>query len=96
VVGAVVLFAWAWFLAGFLTEPSATGRSRLVLLLYVLYSVLAGLIGLGAAAGALRGARWGRAGVLLAGAAMSLTCVGALAGIPALLGALSGRGSPSN
>jgi hypothetical protein len=93
VAGAIVLVAWALFLWGFRSEPSATGRSRLVLIAWAVYSGLAALLGTAAAVGVLRGARWSRTTGALAAAAMTLSCVGAIAGVPALLGIYSSRGA---
>jgi hypothetical protein len=90
-LGAVVMLAWAWFIVGFLSEPSAVGRIRVVLLTssaYSLGSAVAGVIG---AIGLIRHQRWGRTVAGIASAAMTLSVVGAVAGIPALIGLASSR-----
>ena len=96
IVGAIALVGWAWYVAGFLSEPSAIGRSRLALLIYAGYGGLAALSGIGAAVGVIRKASWGRRAAVVAAVLMTLTCTGALAGVPALLGVLSSRGPSSN
>ncbi|MFI5283513.1 MAG: hypothetical protein ACHQ0J_10370 [Candidatus Dormibacterales bacterium] len=95
VVGALGLLVWAWFLLGFRSEPSATGRSRLVLLAYVAYTAVSALSGLAAAFGVARGARGSRRWAAVAAVAMSLTCVGAIAGVPVLVSVVPSPRSPS-
>ena len=90
-LGSAVLVVWAWFLLGFLSEPSAVGRPRAVLAVLGGYSIGAAVLGVIAALGLLRRARWAPG---LAGAAsmlMILTGAGAIAGIPALIGLVSNR-----
>lgn len=95
-IGAVVLLAWAWFLSGFLSEPSAVGRSALVLTGWVGTSAAAAAVGVVASIGVFRRERWARPLAAVAAAGMTLTCVGAAAGIPALVGLASSRGSSRN
>lgn len=91
IVGAVPLLGWAWFIYGFLSEPSAVGRSRLVLDWLIGSSIGSAAAGAVAAAGVLKRARWGWGAGVFASAAMILTCAGAVIGIPALIGLLSHR-----
>ncbi|HYM66213.1 MAG TPA: hypothetical protein VEW68_02875 [Patescibacteria group bacterium] len=91
IAGALGLLAWAWVVRGFLSEPSATGRVRALLVAWAVFSALAALLGAGAALGALRATAWARLAGWIAGAAMTLTVVGAIAGVPALLGLLWSR-----
>jgi hypothetical protein len=92
----MALLLWAGFLFGFRSEPSATGRSRVVLLVYTFYTVLSALAGIGAAIGVLRGSGWSRIPAAVAAAAMTLTCLGAVAGVPVLLGVVPSLRSSSN
>ncbi len=94
VFGAGVMLAWAWFILGFLTEPSAVGRIRVVLLTSAVYSVGSAVVGVVGAVGLIRRRRWAGTLSVIASAAMTLTVVGAIAGIPALVGLMSPRRSP--
>jgi nitrate reductase gamma subunit len=87
------MVAWAWFIVGFLSEPSAVGRSRIVLLTSIAYSIGAAVVGVIGAIGLARSERWGRTLAGIASGAMTLTVIGAVAGIPALIGLLSSRNS---
>ena len=93
VVAAVLLLGWAYFIYGFLSEPSATGRSRLILDWIVGSSIGSAAAGVIAAVGLLRAARWGRAAAIFASAVMILTCAGAVIGIPTLIGLIPSRRS---
>ena len=93
-VGAAIMIAWAWFIVGFLSEPSAVGRSRIVLVTSIVYSLGAALVGILGAVGLSRQRRWGRTLAGIASAAMTFSVVGAVAGIPALIGIWSSRNSP--
>jgi hypothetical protein len=89
--GAVVMAAWAWFIFGFITEPSAVGRVLAVLVTWIALSITAALAGAVGAIGLLRREASGRALAWIAAIAMTLTGVGAIAGIPALIGLLASR-----
>ena len=93
IVGSVLLFLFAWFIYGFLSEPSAVGRSRVVLDWLIGSSVGAGVAGLVSAFGVLRRTRWAWATGVFASAVMIATCAGAVIGIPALIGLISTRRS---
>jgi hypothetical protein len=95
-VGAVVLFAWGWFVFGFLSEPSAVGRTWLALVVIGGCSMAAAVLGLIAAAGLLRPAGWAVPMAFVAAVLMILSIVGAVAGIPALIGLVSSRMSSRN
>jgi hypothetical protein len=93
-IGAGVLFIWAWFLSGFFAEPSAVGRSRAVLGMVAGGSLGTALLGVVAAIGLLRRARWAPRLALVASVFMIVTVVGAIAGIAAVVGLASYRKSP--
>jgi hypothetical protein len=84
---------WAWFVIGFLTEPSAVGRVWIVLVMSSAYSAGSAVVGVIGAVGLMRGERWGRTLAGIASAAMTFSVVGAIAGIPALIGLWSSRNS---
>ena len=92
-LGAAIMVTWAWFIVGFLSEPSAVGRSRIVLVTSIVYSIGAGFVGAAGAVGLARNKRWGRTLAGIASAAMTFSVVGAIAGIPALIGIWSSRNS---
>jgi hypothetical protein len=94
VFGAVVMAAWAWFILGFLSEPSAVGRIRVVLVTSAVYSIGSALVSLISAIGLVRRERWAGTLGVVAAASMSLTVVGAAVGVPALVGLISPRRSP--
>lgn len=96
VLGAVVLFAWGFFVLAFLREPSAVGGIFVALLVIGGGSLVAALLGAVAAAGLARGARWAHVAAIVAAVAMIFTGAGAVAGVPALVGILSGRNSTTN
>jgi hypothetical protein len=96
VAGAAILLVWGVFVLTFLSEPSAEGRLLVALLLIGVGSVLTGLLGVVAAVGLSRRTSWARRVTLVASILMTLSVVGAIAGLPALLGALSSRDSNSN
>ena len=96
VAGAVVMVAWAWFILGFLSEPSAVGRARLILITSSAYSLGSAAVALIGAIGLAGRQRWARTLASIAAAAMTLTVVGAIAGIPALIGLVSSRNSARN
>jgi hypothetical protein len=95
-VGSALLVVWAWFVLGFRSEPSAVGRSRVVLDLVAGGSIGAALVGAAAAAALLGRRRWAPRLALVAAAFMILTVVGAIAGLPALIGLLSSRAAARN
>ena len=90
-VGAVVTVWWAWFVSGFLAEPSAVGRVLVVLLASICLSALSGLAGAAAAMGLLRKDPWGRPLAWIAAVALTLSGAGAIGGIPALVGLVWSR-----
>lgn len=93
IVGAVLLVAWAWFVFGFLAEPSATGRTRLVLDWFVGSSIGSAVACAVVAGGVLRGATWARRASVFAAVVMILTCAGAVIGVPLLIGLIPTRRS---
>src|ERR1700674_1064094 len=42
-VGAAIMVTWAWFIVGFLSEPSAVGRARIVLVTHIVHYMGAAL-----------------------------------------------------
>lgn len=95
-IGVAVMLAWAWFILGFLPEPSAVGRIRFVLVTSSAYSVGAAVVGVVGAIGLFRRERWARTVAAIASAAMTLTVVGAIAGLPVLVALVSSRNSSRN
>jgi hypothetical protein len=85
-VGAAVTLWWAWFVSGFLSEPSAVGRVLVVLLTSICLSALSGLAGAAGAMGLIRRESWGRPLAWIAAVALTLSGAGAIGGIPALIG----------
>jgi hypothetical protein len=90
-LGAAVELYWAWFIIGFLTEPSAVGRIWVVLVTSSAYSAGSAVAGVLGAIGLIQRKRWGRTVAGIASGAMTLTVFGAVAGIPVLIGLLSSR-----
>lgn len=91
--GAVVVAAWAWFIFGFISEPSAVGRILAVLVFWIALSLAAALAGAVGALGLVLHEPSGRSVAWIAATTMTLTGVGAIAGIPALIGLLASRGT---
>lgn len=89
--GAIVLFVWGWFVLGFLTEPSAVGGVWAALVFIGVGSIAAGCLGVVAAAALVARRRWAWRVAAVASVLMSLTIVGAIAGIPALVGVIASR-----
>jgi hypothetical protein len=90
-IGAAVTLWWAWFVAGFLSEPSAVGRVLVVLLASICLSALSGLAGAAGAMGLIRRESWGRPLAWIAAVALTLSGAGAVGGIPALVGLVWSR-----
>jgi hypothetical protein len=89
--GAVVTGWWAWFVSGFLSEPSAVGRVLAVLLASILLSVFSGMDGALAAVGLLRKEPWARRMAWIAAVSLTVSGAGAIGGIPALVGLVWSR-----
>jgi hypothetical protein len=89
--GAVVTLWWAWFVSGFMDEPSAVGRVRSVLWTSICLSALSGLAGAGGAVGLLRRETWARPIAWIAATTLTLSGAGAIGGIPALVGLVWSR-----
>jgi hypothetical protein len=84
--GAVVTLWWAWFVAGFLQEPSAVGPVLMALLGSIILSIVSGIAGAVGAIGLLRRKAWAWPLAWIAAAALTLSGLGAVGGIPALIG----------
>ena len=89
--GAVIAMWWASFVFGFIQEPSAVGRLLVGLLALIGTAAVAGLMGLIASFGLVRNALWGRPAAWVAALFITLTGVGAIAGVPALVGLMWSR-----
>jgi hypothetical protein len=84
--GAVVTLWWAWFVSGFLQEPSAVGGILAVLVTSIVVSTVSGLAGAAGAVGLVRHDSWARPLAWIAAVALTLSVLGAIGGIPALIG----------
>jgi hypothetical protein len=90
-VGAAILVIWGGFVLGFLTEPSAVGRVRIAIGVIGGVSILAAVLGVIASVALRRGKDWAWIVALAASLLMTITVVGAIAGLPALVGIAAGR-----
>jgi hypothetical protein len=95
-IGSALMLWWGWFIVGFLSEPSAVGRIWVVLVTSSAYSAGTAVVGVVGAIGLIRRERWARMVAGIASAAMTLTVVGAIAGIPVLAALVSSRNSNKN
>lgn len=95
-IGSALMLWWGWFVIGFLSEPSAVGRIWVVLVTSSAYSAGSAVVGVIASIGLLRRERWARTVAAIASAAMTLTVIGAIAGIPVLAALVSSRNSNKN
>jgi hypothetical protein len=91
-IGTLITIAWAPFIYQFTPEVSSDHRSRAVLVVWALFSLWAAFMGMSGTILLRRDSRSGRPVAWVASIAMTMTCVGAIAGIPALIGLLSSRG----
>lgn len=94
-IGAAIAIAWAAFLAQFMNEPSAVGRSKVVLVIWSVISLATAVLALSAAIMLRRRDRSGRPLAWFVSILMTVTFVGAIAGIPALIGLASSRNASS-
>ena len=92
-IGAVIAVGWAVFDYSFFSEPSADGRSRLVLAFWAGWSIGAAIIAVIGAIGIIRRARWAFNVALMGSGFLTLTLVGAIPGIAAFMGLWPSRGS---
>ena len=92
-IGSAILLAWAWFMLGFLSEPSAVGRTRAILGLLGGGCIGVAVLGVAAAVALRLRVRWAPGLGLAAAVFMILTVVGAVIGVPAVFGLLGGRKS---
>jgi len=95
-IGSALMLWWGWFVIGFLSEPSAVGRIWVVLVTSSAYSAGSAVVGTIGAVGLLRRERWARTVAGIAAGAMTLTVIGAIAGIPVLAALVSSRNSNKN
>lgn len=85
-VGGLIALGWALFLAQFFSEPSAVGPVKAVLLTWSGMSLATFILAVPAAIMLLRRDRLGRSLGWIVSILMTATWVGAIAGIPALIG----------
>lgn len=94
--GAAALILWAWFVLGFTSEPSVVGRSKMALDFLIGSSLGTAALGVVAAVALVARRRWAPSLAVVASVFMILTIVGAIAGVPALVGLLSSRNPGRN
>jgi hypothetical protein len=92
-IGAIIAVGWAVFDYSFFNEPSADGRSRLVLGAWAGWSIGAAIFCVIGAFGIIRQAGWARNVAWTASVYMTSTLVGAIPGIAAFMGLWSSRGA---
>jgi hypothetical protein len=85
-LGGVIGLGWALFLGQFFGEPSAVGPVKAVLLIWSGMSLATFILAVPAAIMLLRRARPARPVAWIVSILMTATWVGAIAGIPALIG----------
>src|ERR1700694_2335970 len=90
-IGGAIAVAWAAFLSQFMNEPSAVGRSKAVLVIWAVASLTAAVLAAPAAIMLRRRDRPGRPLAWSVSILITATIVGAIAGIPALIGLGSSR-----
>jgi hypothetical protein len=91
--GAVIAVGWAVLDYSFFSEPSADGRSRLVLGAWAGWSIGAAIFCVIGAIGIVGKARWARNVSWTASVFMTSTLVGAIPGIAAFMGLWASRDS---
>jgi hypothetical protein len=89
--GAAIEFAWGVFVLSFKSEPSAVGRLGIALMLIGGASIGTAIVGVVAAVGLRRNARWGMSAAWFASVLMVLTVVSSWAGIIGLFGLITSR-----
>jgi uncharacterized membrane protein len=94
-IGSGIGIAWAAFLSQFMNEPSAVGRSKAVLVIWAVISLTTAVLALPVAIMLRRRDRSGRALAWVVSILMTITFVGAVAGVPALIGLLWSRNASS-
>ena len=90
-IGAAIGVAWALFLLQFMNEPSAVGRPKAVLVIWFGVSLGTACLAVPTAIMLLRRDRSGRPLAWIVSILITATIVGAIAGIPALIGLGSSR-----
>jgi hypothetical protein len=90
-IGAVIGIAWGAFLSQFMNEPSAVGPTKAVLVIWTVISWMAAVLTLPTAIMLRRRDRSGRALAWIVSILITATFVGAIAGVPALIGLGSSR-----
>ncbi len=92
--GSLLLLLWGLWILTFKTEPSAVGRTGLLLIVISGASIGSALVGLVASVGLFWQARWARSAAWFASVLLVLTVVSSWAGIIGLIGLISSRISP--
>jgi len=92
--GSFLLLLWGLWILTFKTEPSAVGRTGLLLMVISGASIGSALVGLFASVGLFVQARWARSAAWFASVLLILTLVSSWAGIIGLIGLISSRISP--
>ena len=91
-IGTGVLILWASFVAIIAFDPINDSGTRTGFFVWGIVSIAAALMAIVALVGVLRRTHWGRPMAWAAAITQTLTCVGALAGIPAMIGLGMSRG----
>jgi serine/threonine protein kinase len=91
-IGVLGMVIWALIDIGFTSEPSAVGRPRALLGFWALSAIAAVFLNVAGIVGLVRRSSWGRPVAWAASIAMTLSCVGAILGIPSLVGLFLSRG----
>ena len=92
-IGSVITIAWGPYIYQFTSEVASDRRSKAVLIVWALFSLWAGFMGMSSTILLRRDSRTGRPVAWVASIAITLTFVGAIAGIPAFIGLWSSRGA---
>jgi serine/threonine protein kinase len=90
-IGTLVLLFWLFVMIGTLSEPSAVGRSRSTQVFWLLDSIIGMVLTIASVIGVVRRASWGRRAAWAASIALLLSLVGAVLGIPAMVGLFLSR-----
>jgi serine/threonine protein kinase len=90
-IGTLVLLFWMIAMIGTLSEPSAIGRSRSTQVFWLLDSIVGIVLTAASVIGLVRRASWGRRAAWAASITLVLSLVGAVLGIPAMVGLFLSR-----
>ncbi len=90
-IGAAIALGWATFLVQFRNEPSAIGPTKAALVAWFGVSLASAVLAVPAAAMLLRRNGPGRPLAWIVAILQTASCIGAIAGVPALIGLWSSR-----